>query len=209
ATRHGSAYGIFLDNTYRTSFDFGKESRDFYSFGSDGGPLDYYFIYGPEPKKVVQTFTSLVGRMPLPPLFALGYQQSRYTYEPESQVRDIALEFRKRKIPLDVLYLDIDYQQDNHPFSINKQKFPNFEGMVQDLKTQGIKLVLITDLHIAKAPGTPPYDEGTKRGVFVKNPDGSAYVGKVWPGDSVFPDFTRANARQFWGSLYEGFVKIG
>jgi alpha-glucosidase len=207
--RKGAAYGIFLDNTFRSNFDFGKQARDFYSFGADGGPLDYYFIYGPAPKNVVQTFTSLVGRSSLPPLFALGFQQSRYSYEPESQVREIAGEFRKRRIPLDVLYLDIDYQQDNHPFSINRQKFPNFEGMVKDLKDEGIKLVLITDLHVAKAPGTKPYDEGMKLGAFVKNSDGSVYVGKVWPGDSVFPDFTRADAREFWGALYSEFTRMG
>src|SRR5437764_11343063 len=92
AMRHGRAYGIFLDNTYRTYFDFGKESRDSYAFGSDGGQLDYYFFYGPDPKRVVQDFTALVGRMPLPALFTLGYQQSRYTYYPESQVRELAAE---------------------------------------------------------------------------------------------------------------------
>jgi alpha-glucosidase len=209
ATRNGAAYGIFLDNTFRSNFDFGKESRDFYSFGADGGPLDYYFIYGPTPKTVVQTFTSLVGRSPLPPLFALGFQQSRYSYEPESQVREIASEFRKRRIPLDVLYLDIDYQENNRPFSVDQKKFPGFEGMVKDLKDEGIKLVLITDLHIAKAPGTKPYDQGMAGGDFVKNPDGSVFVGKVWPGDSVFPDFTRNDARQFWGSLYSEFTKMG
>jgi alpha-glucosidase len=207
--RNGVSYGLFLDNTYRTSFDFGKASRDSYSFGADGGPLDYYFFYGPDPKKVVQDFTALVGRPPLPPLFALGYQQSRYTYFPESQVRDIAAEFRKRQIPADVIYLDIDYQQDNRPFTIDRARFPNFEGMVKDLKEEGFKLVLITDLHIAKQPGYNPYDEGMAHNYFVKNPDGSVYVGKVWPGDSVFPDFTRAEVRKWWGSLYTEFVKMG
>jgi len=85
AMRHGAAYGIFLDNTYRTNFDFGKESRDFYSFGADGGELDYYFFYGPDPKRVIQDFTTLVGRSPLPPLFSLGYQQCRYSYYPEAR----------------------------------------------------------------------------------------------------------------------------
>ena len=209
ALRQGAAYGLFLDNTYRSSFDLGKSARHFYSFSAEGGPLDYYFIYGPDPKKVVQDFTTLVGRTALPPLFALGFQQSRYSYYPESQVREIASEFRRRKIPADVLYLDIDYQQDNRPFTINRERFPNFEGMVKDLKSAGFKLVLITDLHIAKSPGYKPYDEGIAHDYFVKNPDGSVYVGKVWPGDSVFPDFTRAEVRQWWGSLYADFVKMG
>lgn len=209
AMRKGAAYGLFLDNTYRSSFDLGKSNRAYYSFNADGGPLDYYFIYGPDPKKVVQDFTTLVGRTPLPPLFALGFQQSRYSYYPESQVREIASEFRKRRIPADVLYLDIDYQENNRPFTINRERFPNFEGMMKDLKDEGFKLVLITDLHIAKWPGYKPYDEGMAHDYFVKNPDGSVYVGKVWPGDSVFPDFTRAEVRQWWGSLYADFVKIG
>lgn len=209
AFRNGRSYGIFLDNTYRSSFDFGKERGDAYSFGSDGGDLDYYFIEGPEPRRVVEQFTQLVGRTPLPPLFALGYQQCRYSYYPESQVREIASEFRKRKIPADVIYLDIDYQNQNRPFTVDPQRFPNFPGMVKDLRAEGFKVVAITDLHIAALPGYKPYDEGMKAGYFVKNPDGSVYVGKVWPGDSVFPDFTRAEVRRWWGTLYSDFVQDG
>jgi len=209
AMRKGAAYGIFLDNTYRTSFDFGKQSRDSYSFGSDGGELDYSFFYGPDPKRVIEGFTALVGRMPLPPLFALGYQQCRYSYYPESEVREIANEFRKRKIPADVIYLDIDYQQDNRPFSIDPKRFPTFEQMIKDLRAQGFNVVAITDLHIAKYPGYKPYEEGLKGDYFVKNPDGSVYVGKVWPGDSVFPDFTREAVRKWWGTLYSDFVRMG
>jgi alpha-glucosidase len=129
--RNGSAYGLFLDNTYRSSFDFGKEFHDAYSFGSEGGDLDYYFFYGPDPKRVVKQYTQLVGRMPLPPLFALGYQQCRYSYYPESQVREIASQFRKRKIPADVIYLDIDYQQDNRPFYREPAAFPEFRRYVE------------------------------------------------------------------------------
>lgn len=209
AKRGAAAYGMFLDNTYRSSFDFGKELRDAYSFGSDGGELDYYFIYGPEPKRVVEEFTSLVGRTPLPPLFALGYQQCRYSYYPEARVREVAGEFRKRRIPGDVIYLDIDYQQNNRPFTVDRERFPTFEQMIADLKGEGFKVVAITDLHLAKLPGYKPYDEGMKGDYFVKNPDGSVYVGKVWPGDAVFPDFTRAEVRKWWGTLYEDFVKMG
>lgn len=209
AMRQGTGYGLFLDNTYRSNFDFGKESRDLYSFGSEGGALDYYFFYGPSPKQVIEQFTQLVGRTPLPPLFALGYQQCRYSYYPESQVREIAAEFRKRNIPADVIYLDIDYQQDNRPFTVNRERFPTIEKMVKDLKDEGFKLVTITDLHLAHLPGYRPYDEGHKHGYFVKNPDGSEYFGPVWPGDSVFPDFTRKEVRAWWGTLYTDFVKMG
>jgi alpha-glucosidase len=207
--RHGKAYGIFLDNTYRSSFDFGKEFRDAYSFGADGGELNYYFFYGPDPKRVVSDFTALTGRTPLPPLFSLGYQQCRYSYYPEARVREVAGEFRRRKIPADVIYLDIDYQEKNRPFTIDRERFPHFEQIIKDLRQEGFKTITITDLHIAKVPGYKPYDDGMAKDMFVKNPDGSVYVGPVWPGDSVFPDFTRSAVRAWWGALYTEFVKDG
>jgi alpha-glucosidase len=209
ALNHGEAYGIFLDNTYRSTFDFGKTSHDAYTFGAEGGQLDYYFFYGPDAKRVLTDYTALTGRMPLPPLFALGYQQCRYSYYPEARVREIADTFRKHKIPADVLYLDIDYQEKYRPFTIDRERFPHFEGMVADLRKQGFKLVLITDLHIAAVAGYKPYDEGMAHDYFVKNPDGSVFVGPVWPGPSVFPDFTRSVVRDWWGTLYTGFVKMG
>ncbi len=209
ALRRGVAYGIYFDNTFRSSFDFGKESADSYSFGADGGELDYYFLYGPHPKKVLEDFTALIGRTPLPPLWSLGYQQCRYSYYPESRVRDLARTFRERKIPADVLYLDIDYQDGNRPFTISREYFPNFEGMIHDLGQQGFKIVAINDPHLKKEPGYAPYDQGMAGDHFVKNPDGSVFVGKVWPGDSVFPDYTRAETREWWGTLYKGFVEMG
>ena len=207
--RGGKAWGLFLDNTFRSSFDLGKESRDFFSFGAEDGPLDYYFFYGPEPKKVLEEYTQLIGRMRLPPLWALGYQQSRYSYFPEARVREVAQEFRRRKIPADVIYLDLDYEDGARVFTIDRKRFPHFEGMVADLKAEGFQLVVITDLHLKKEPGYQPYDEGLAGDHFVKNPDGSLYVGKVWPGDCVFPDFTRPATRQWFGTLYADFMKMG
>ena len=209
--RKGMAYGVFFDNTYRSSFDFGKESRDYFSFGADGGELNYYFFAGPEPKTVVEEYTALVGRSPLPPLWSLGYQQCRYSYYPEARVREVARTLREKKIPADVIYLDIDYQQDYAPFTINREYFPHFEQMIADLRAQGFHTITITDLHIKKNPGHGyvPYDSGTKNDVFVKNPDGSVFVGAVWPGESVFPDFTLSRVRDWWGGLYKDFVGMG
>lgn len=207
----GVSGGIFLDNTWRTSFDFNKEYRDAYSFGAEGGPLDMYVVYGPEPKSVVETWAWLVGKTPLPPLWSLGYQQSRYSYYPESQVRDIANRLRSEKIPADVIWLDIDFQLKNRPFTVDPEKFPHFDQMIQDLKAQHLHTVVITDLHIADWPnaGYKPYDEGKAGDHFVKNPDGSTYVGVVWPGKSVFPDFTQKAARDWWGTLYSDFISKG
>jgi alpha-glucosidase len=209
--RKGTAYGVFFDNTYRSSFDFGKESPDYCSFGAEGGELNYYFFAGPDPKKVVAEYTALVGRSPLPPLWTLGYQQSRYSYYPEARAREIATRLREEKIPADVLYFDIDYQQGNAPFTINREYFPHFEQMIADLRKQGFRTVLITDLHIKNNPGHgyAPYDSGIKNDVFIKKPDGSPFIGVVWPGESVFPDFTLTRAREWWGTLYKDFVSMG
>ena len=209
--RNGKAYGLFFDNTYRSVFDFGKESPDYFSFGAEGGEVNYYFIAGPEPKKIVETYSAMTGRTPLPPLWALGYQQSRYSYYPESRAREIIKTLRDKKIPVDAIYFDIDYQQGNAPFTVNREYFPTFEKMIFDLRSQHVHSILITDLHIKKDPdhGYVPYDSGMKNDVFVKNPDGSVYVGTVWPGDSVFPDFTLSRCREWWGTLYKNFVSMG
>ncbi len=210
-TNSGRSYGLFLDNTWRTWFDFGKQARDAYSFGSEGGPLDYYLIYGPTPKQVVEGYAYLTGTPPLPPLWALGFQQSRYSYTPESMLRGIADRLRADRIPSDVVYLDIDYQYRNRPFTVDPGRFPDFAGLVSDLRKQHFHLVTITDLHIAHMPnqGYMPYDTGHAGDNFVKNPDGSEFVGIVWPGPAVFPDFTRAPTRDWWGGLYKQFVKDG
>ena len=209
--KQGRTLGVFLDNTWRTNFDFGRADETRYSFGSLDGPIDYYLLYGPEPKQVVTEWAWLTGPTPLPPLWALGFQQSRYTYFPETQLREIATRLRKDRIPSDALWLDIDFQHENWPFTVNEKAFPNFKGMVKDLADEQFKLVVITDLHVAKQPnvGYAPYDSGIAGDHFVKNPDGSVFVGKVWPGPAVFPDFTQAQTRQWWGGLFADFVKDG
>jgi alpha-glucosidase len=203
--------GIFLDNTWRASFDFNKEYRDAYSFGSEGGPLDLYILYGPEPKTVVQTWAWLTGTSPMPPIWSFGYQQSRYSYYPESEVRRIADKLRSERIPADVIWLDIDYQLKNRPFTVDPERFPHFDQMIKDLRAQHIRTVVIADLHIANLPnaGYKPYDEGIAGDHFVKNPDGSVYSGVVWPGKSVFPDFTQKASREWWGTLYSDFAGKG
>lgn len=211
AFRSGRAFGVFLDNTWRSSFDFGKELPDTYSFGSGSGPLDYYFFYGPTPKQVVETYAWLTGATPLPPIWAFGFQQSRYSYTPQARVLEVANRFRTDHIPADAIYLDIDYQEQNRPFTVDHNRFPDFPGMISELAAENFHVVAITDLHIANYPdhGYAPYDTGIAGDHFVKNPDGSIYSGVVWPGPSVFPDFTRVQTRDWWGGLYRDFYKMG
>jgi alpha-glucosidase len=207
----GITTGVLFDNTWRTSFDFGKESPDAYSFGSENGPLDYYILYGPDAKHVLSTYMWLTGPTPLPPLWSLGFQQSRFSYYPESEVRAIADRLRADKIPVDAIYLDIDFQDHHRPFSVDQIQFPHFSQMISDLKEQNLHVVAITDTHIADLPDAnyAPYDSGIAGNHFIKNPDNTVYVGKVWPGASVFPDFTRKRTRKWWGSLYAQFVHDG
>lgn len=209
--RGGVAYGLFFDNTHRSSFDFGKESEDYFSFGAEGGALDYYFIAGPQPAQVIERYTALTGRTPLPPAWSLGFQQSRYSYNPESKVREVATKLRAQRIPADAIYLDIDYQQGYAPFTVDRAQFPHFEQMITDLRARGLRTVLITDLHIKHDPGKgyAPFDSGLAADAFIRNPDGSLYVGPVWPGDAVFPDFTLSRVREWWGGLYRDFAAMG
>jgi alpha-glucosidase len=208
--REGRGLGVLFDNTFRTFFDFGRERNDRMSFSAPAGPLDYYLLFGPEPKKVLGEYAWLTGPTPLPPLWTLGFQQSRYSYFPETQVREIAERLRADRIPSDAIYLDIDYQYKNRPFTVDNANYPDFPGLIHDLSAEHLHTVLITDLHIADLPnaGYMPYDTGEAGDHFVKQ-NGKDYVGPVWPGPSVFPDFTRAATRAWWGTLYTDFVKDG
>jgi alpha-glucosidase len=207
----GGSYGILLDNTWRSWFDFGRQDPQTISFGSTRGAIDYYLIYGPSVRQVVERYADLTGKPPLPPAWGLGFQQSRYSYMSSDEVHGIADRLRSDHIPADAIWLDIDFQDRNRPFTVNPKAFPDLKALARDLRRQGLRLVTITDLHIAAAPGHhyAPYDSGVAGDHFLKNPDGSLYVGKVWPGPSVFPDFTRRETRTWWGSLYAEFTAAG
>ena len=214
--RAGRAHGLFLDNTSRSSFDIGHTSDGILAFGADQGELNYYFINGPSPADVVARYTALTGRMPMPPRWALGYHQCRYSYYPESTVRFVAQNFRTRRIPADTLWLDIHYLDGFNPFTWDPQRFPDPARLITDLRAQGLRLVTIVDPHPKKEPGYEPYDTGLAGGHFVKNGDGSIYEAPVWPsraernpGPSVFPDFTRPAARTWWGRLFSRLLDSG
>lgn len=209
AIRNGRTHGIFFDNPYRSSFDMGKSSARLYSFGASGGEMNYYFFFGPTPESVLGRFTALVGRMPLPPLWSLGYQQCRWSYYPESRVREIADNFRNRKIPADVLYLDIHYMDGYRIFTWDNQRFPDPEKLVRDLGAQGFKVAVILDPGIKKDPDYHAYQSGLAGDHFLKNPDGSVYIGNVWPGPCAFPDYSSSAARTWWGDQLKGLADIG
>ena len=207
----GGAYGLFLDNSWRSAFDFGHRDENLLAISADGGPIDYYLIAGPTIPEVVRRYTDLTGKAPLPPRWALGFQQSRYSYMTDAELREVAAKLRSDRIPTDVLWLDIDFQDRNRPFTVDKKAFRNLRGLAGDMRRQGFQLVTITDLHIAHAPneGYAAFDSGMAGDHFLKNADGSLYIAPVWPGPSVFPDFTRKASREWWGGLYKDFVDDG
>jgi alpha-glucosidase len=207
----GVAYGLFLDNSWRASFDFGHRDASAIEISAPNGPIDYYLIAGPTIGDVVRRYSDLTGKPPLPPQWALGYQQSRWGYSSDAEVRDIAARLRSDRIPADVIWMDIDYQDRDRPFTVNRTTFPDLMKLNSDMNAQGIRLVAITDLHIAYLPnqGYAPFDTGLAGHHFVRKADGSLYVAPVWPGPSVFPDFTRAATRAWWGGLYKDFTSDG
>ncbi|HEY7959823.1 MAG TPA: TIM-barrel domain-containing protein, partial [Sphingomicrobium sp.] len=206
----GASYGLFLDNSWRSTFDFGHRNADAIEISAQG-PIDYYLIAGPTMADVVRRYTDLTGKPPLAALWSLGYQQSRWSYMSDAEVRTLAARFRQEHFPIDVIWLDIDYQEKNRPFTVNRSTFPDMRKLVTDMGSEGIRLVPITDLHVAYLPkqGYAPFDSGIAGNNFVHKADGSLYVAPVWPGPSVFPDFTRASTRTWWGSLYKDFIDDG
>jgi alpha-glucosidase len=207
--RNGHAHGIFFDNTYRSSFDIGKESTRYYDFGAEGGELNYYYIAGPAPRDVLRRYSALTGRIELPPLWSLGYQQCRYSYYPESVVRGIAEGFRSRRIPADGIWFDIHYMDGYRVFTWNAQRFPDPRRLLSDLSAMGFATVAIFDPGIKVDPGYGAYDSGVRTGIFAKLPDGRPYVGPVWPGPAAFPDFTATAGRAWWSQEISNFVGTG
>jgi alpha-glucosidase len=203
---HGEAYGIFFDNTFRSFFDFGKERKDATSFWAHGGPMNYYFISGPRVADVVRRFQQLTGTPELPPRWALGYHQCKWSYRSEEELTALAQGFLDHEIPCDALYIDIDYMDGFRCFTWNLEAFPNPGEMIRGLEAKGFKTVAMIDPGIKVDPGYHVYEEGIAGDHFCREMDGDIYTGKVWPGDCHFPDYTREETRVWWAGLYEGLI---
>ncbi|APA63320.1 glycoside hydrolase family 31 protein [Maribacter sp. 1_2014MBL_MicDiv] len=202
----GIAYGIYFDNSFRTGFDFSQERRNITSFWAEGGEMNYYFIFGPDMPKVVSSYSSLTGTPELPPMWALGFHQSKWSYYPESNVKEIADEFRKLQIPCDAIYLDIDYMDGFRCFTWDKNHFPDPKRMIQELEKDGFKTVVMIDPGIKVDRDYWIYNEALENGYFCKRGDGPLMHGKVWPGECNFPDFTNPAVREWWAELYKEFM---
>lgn len=203
---NNQAYGIFFDNSFRSFFDFCQERHAVTSFWAQGGEMNYYFIYGPDMPQVVKSYTNLTGKAELPPMWALGYHQCKWSYYPEARVREVANSFRKYQIPCDGIYLDIDYMDGFRCFTWNKEYFPDPKKMVSDLEKDGFKTVVIIDPGIKIDQDYPVYKEALEKDYFCKRADGPYMIGKVWPGECNFPDFTNPEVRTWWSGLFKELI---
>lgn len=206
---HGLQYGIFMDNSSKSNFNFGASNNRFSAFTAEEGEMNYYFIYHTSVSRIIESYTHLTGRMQMPPLWSLGLQQSRYSYYPAAEVIDIARNFRDRSIPADVIYLDIHYMDKYKIFSWDKARFPDPKKMTDELKSMGFHTAVILDPGIKVEKNYEPYEDGLKKDVFVKYPDKTYYTGEVWPGWCHFPDFTKPSVRIWWETKFNGYVNDG
>jgi len=207
--RGGRVYGIFLDTAGKADLDAGSALPDTLSFGAAGGDLTYYVFAGPTPQAVLARYADLTGHMSMPPKWALGYGQSRWSYFPDTYLRAVATELRHRQIPADSLWLDIDYMDGYRVFTWNSRRFPHPARVLRELAAQGFRVVAIIDPGVRADPMYSVFTEGLEKDYFVRHPDGTVCIGVVWPGECAFPDFSRAEVREWWGQQQATLLDAG
>jgi alpha-glucosidase len=205
----GRAHSVFYDNSYRASLDVGATQNDELLYAADGGELCYYYFHGPALPQVLERYTELTGRPALPPLWSLGFQQSRWSYFPADRVREVARLLREHRIPCDALYLDIHYMDGYRVFTWDRHRFPDPTGLLADLHRQGFRVVLAVDPHVKSDRSYRICADGLMKRVFCTYPDGRPAGGPVWPGEAFFPDFTAERVRWWWGDLFSDLLDDG
>lgn len=205
----GPAYGILIENTEPCGFDMGYSSEEWYEFWVQAPRIEYWMIYGKDVKDVVQKMAQLTGKMELPPAWALGYQQSRWSYSSQDEVINVAKKMREEKIPCDVIHLDIGYMDGYKIFTWDKARFPEPKRLISELRNMGIKVVTIIDPGVKKEPGYQVYNGLKNIDGICKQENGEDFIGYVWPGKCVFPDFLRSDVREFWTALHKELLESG
>jgi len=204
-----STFGVFVDFPGRVAFDAGFTDRDTLSITIYGTDADIYIIRGGSLKELVKSFRNLVGAAYVPPKWAFGYQQSRWSYADNSEVEALAEDFLRHDIPCDAIYLDIDYMKDFKDFSVDSMRFPDFSDFAVKMKEKGFRLVPIIDAGVKIEEGYDIYEEGIEKGFFCRDKEGKPFVAAVWPGKVHFPDFLNKEARHWFGSKYKVLTDCG
>lgn len=202
-------FGIFLDNPGKVTFDIGYTQQDTAVITAESWDMDVYFIDGEDLKDIVRQFRHMIGRSYIPPKWAFGFGQSRWGYKSEDDVREVERRYRELGIPLDSIYLDIDYMERFKDFTLNNETFPNFPEFVKEMREKHIHLVPIIDAGVKIEEGYPVYEEGVENGYFCKDEDGKEFVAAVWPGRVHFPDMLNPEARRWFGLKYKFLLDQG
>ncbi|MCL3861823.1 TIM-barrel domain-containing protein [Actinotalea sp. K2] len=203
----GTMSASFLDNGYRTAYDFTRAEE--YAIHAAGGQYVEYVFAGPDMPAILEAYTWLTGRTAVPPLWSLGYHQCRWAAYSQADVERIARRHREGEIPCDALWLDIDHMDGYRVFTWDTERFPDVPGMLARLEQDGLRVVTIVDPGIKHDPGYPVYDQAVERDVLCRTEGGDHYIGQVWPGNTVFPDFATPEARAWWGELNAEHVRSG
>lgn len=203
--KDGTAFGVIADTTWRSEISL----QENITFTSEAPEFRVIIIDRESPQAVLKGLAEMTGTMDLPPLWALGYQQCRFSYFPDEKVRRLADEFRERKIPCDVIWIDIDYMDGYRVFTFDEEKFPHPEETNRYIKSKGFKGVWMIDPGVKVEKGYGIFDSGMEEDVWVKTKDGEDYQGQVWPGKCVFPDYTRPETQKWWADLHKDFMSYG
>lgn len=195
---HRRMYGVFYHNSYRSVFNFGTANDRFSSYTFDGGDRDEFFIHDDSAAKILEHYTGLTGRMPLPPAWSLGYQQSRCSYYTEDEVMTVARDFREKKIPLDGIVLDADYLVHYEPFRIDTTRFPDMRGMANKLRAMNIELTASVNPGIRIDDSYEAHRSGLQQDIYLKYENGDLWVADIGPNTNHYPDFTSPKARLWW-----------
>jgi len=206
---HNLSYGIFFDNTHKTFFNFGASNDRFSSFSADTGEMNYYFMHAETVAGILQQYSFLTGRMEMPPLWSIGYQQCRYSYYPDKEVINVANTFREKDIPADAIVFDIHYMEQYKIFTWSKKDFPEPVKLLAQLRQLGFNVVVMCDPGIKIEKNYAAYEDGLVKDVFIKYPDGKPYSGQVWPGWCHFPDFTNPLTRTWWKDQFRDYIEQG
>ncbi len=201
----GSAVGVIVETTYRCDVELNGKAR----FIVHGPSPAVTIIERESPQELIRALHRLIGKIPMPPKWALGYHQCRWSYEPDSKLKEIAAEFRSRHIPCDCLWFDIDYMDGFRCFTFDAQKFPKVKELNSELAATGFKTIYMIDCGIKVDPEYSVYQQGRDAQHFVADARGGEYHGEVWPGDCAFPDFTKRVTREWWAGLYQEFLSCG
>ena len=205
----GDCFGVFVDFPGKVYYDIGYTDHDTLRFHTEEPDYDLYILTGKNETAICKAFRKLIGQSYIPPKWAFGFAQSRWGYKTEADIREIAEQYRKNHLPLDMICMDIDYMQNYADFTINKERFPDLKKLSDDLKAEGIHLVPIIDAGIRIDPDDETCQEGLEKDYFCKKADGTPFVAAVWPGKAYFSDFLRPEVREWFGERYHVLTDLG